>query len=170
MKVAQSCLTLCNPMDYTVHGILQAIVLEAFPSPRDLPNPGIEPRPPALQADSLPAEPQGKPKNTGVGSLSLLQRTFPTQESNQGLLHCRRILYQLSYQGSPVNPKGNQSWIFIGRIDAKAETPILWPPNAKSWLSGQYCDAGKDWRREEKGMPEDEMVGWHHRLNGHESE
>ena len=71
-----------------------------FPSPGDLPNPGIKLRSPMLQADSLPAEPQGKPKNTGVGSLSLLQRIFPTQELNQGLLHCRQILYQLSYQGS----------------------------------------------------------------------
>ena len=70
-----------------------------FPSPGDLPNPRIEPRYPALQANSLPAEPQGKPKNTGVGSLCLLQRIFPTQESNQGLLHCRWIIYQLSYQG-----------------------------------------------------------------------
>ena len=68
-----------------------------FPSPGDLPNPGIEPRSPTLQADSLPAEPQGKPKNTGVGSLSLLQWVFPTQESNRGRLHCRRILYQVSY-------------------------------------------------------------------------
>ena len=74
---------------------------QRFPSPRDLPNPGTEPRSPALQADSLPAEPQGKPKNTGVGSLSLLQGIFPTQESNWGLLHCRWVLYQLSYQGSP---------------------------------------------------------------------
>ena len=65
------------------------------------PTQGIEPRSPAFQADSLPAEPQGKPKNTGVGSLSLLQRIFPTQESKQGLLHCREILYQLSYLGSP---------------------------------------------------------------------
>ena len=63
----------------------------------DLCNPGIEPRSPALPADSLPAEPQGKPRNTGVGSLSLLQRIFPTQELHRGLLHCRRILYQLSY-------------------------------------------------------------------------
>ena len=66
-------------------------------SPRDLPNPGIKPRSPALQADSLPSEPLGKPKNTGVGSLSLLQQIFPTQELNLGLLHCRWILYQLSY-------------------------------------------------------------------------
>ena len=70
-----------------------------FPPPGDLLNPGIEPRSPALQADSLPAEPQGKPKNTGVGRLSLLQGIFPTQEPNQGLLPCRWILYQLSYQG-----------------------------------------------------------------------
>ena len=74
VKVAQSCLTLCDPMDFTGHGILRARMLEwvAFPFSRDLPNPGIEPRSPALRADSLPAEPQGKPKNTGVGSLSLL--------------------------------------------------------------------------------------------------
>ena len=72
-----------------------------WPPARDLPNPGIEPRSCTLQADSLSAEPQGKPKNTGVGSLSLLQRIFLTQESNFGLLHCRQILYQLSYQGSP---------------------------------------------------------------------
>ena len=74
---------------------------QPFPSPGDLPNPGIELRSPTLQEDSLPAEPQGKPKNTGVGSPSLLQWVFLTQESNQGLLHCRQILYQLSSQGSP---------------------------------------------------------------------
>ena len=70
-------------------------------SPGDLPNPGIKPRSPALQADSLPSEPIGKPKNIGVGSLTLLQGIFLTQELNQGLLHCRWILYQLSYQRSP---------------------------------------------------------------------
>ena len=90
-------------MDYTVHGILQARILEwvAFPFPGDLPNPGNEPRSPTLQADSLTAEPPGEPKNTGVGSLSLLQQIFPTQELNWSLLHCRQILYQLSYQGNP---------------------------------------------------------------------
>ena len=70
---------------------------QPFPSPEDLPNPGVEPRSPILQTDSLPAESQGKPKNTGVDSLSLLQGIFPTQEQNSGLLHCRWILYQLSY-------------------------------------------------------------------------
>ena len=70
------------------------------PSPGDLPNPGIKPRSPTLQVDSLPPEPQGKPKHTGIGSLSLLQGNFPSQESNWRLLHCRQILYQLSYQES----------------------------------------------------------------------
>ena len=74
---------------------------QLFPPPGDPPNPGIEPRSPILQADSLPAETQGKPKNTGVGSLSLLQGLLPTQGLNPGLLCCRQILYQLSYQGSP---------------------------------------------------------------------
>ena len=67
----------------------------------------------------------------------------------------------------PVHPKGNQSWIFIGRTDAEAETPKLWPPDAKSWLILKDSDARKDWRWEEKEMTEDEMAGWHHRLNGH---
>jgi len=67
----------------------------------------------------------------------------------------------------PVHPKGNQSWIFTGRTDVEAETPTLWPPNVKSWLIWKDPDAGKDWRWEEKGKTEDEMVGWHHWLNGH---
>ena len=70
----------------------------------------------------------------------------------------------------PVNPKGNQPWIFILRTDAEAEAPILWPPDEKSWLIGEDPDAGKDWGQEEKGATEDEMVGWHHQLNGHEFE
>ena len=70
----------------------------------------------------------------------------------------------------PVNPKGNQFWIFIGRTDAEAEAPILWPPHEKSWLIGKDPDAGKDWRQEEKGVTEIETVGWHHRLNGHQFE
>ena len=69
-----------------------------------------------------------------------------------------------------VNPKGNQSWIFIGRTDAEAEAPVLWPPDIESWLIGKDPDAGKDWRQEEKEMTEDEMVGWHHWLDRHEFE
>ena len=83
---------------------------QPFPSPVDLPNPGIEPRPPTLQVDSSPSEPQGKPKNTGLDSLSLLQGIFPTQKLNWGLLHHRWILYQLSYEGSP-RTKLNSSFI-----------------------------------------------------------
>ena len=70
----------------------------------------------------------------------------------------------------PVHPKGNQSWMFIGRTDAEAKAPILWPPDMKSWLIGKDPDAGKDWGQEEKGTTEHEMVGWHHQLNGHEFE
>ena len=70
----------------------------------------------------------------------------------------------------PVNPKGNQPWIFIGRTDTEADIPILWPPDPKSWLIWKNPDAGKDWGQEEKGMTEDEMVEWHHWLNGHEFE
>ena len=66
----------------------------------------------------------------------------------------------------PVHPNGNQSWMFIGRTDAEAKTPILWPPDAKSWLIGKDPDAGKDWGQEEKGTTEDEMIGWYHWLNG----
>ena len=101
MKVAQSCLTLCDPMDYTVHGILQARILEweAVPFSRGSSQPRDQTPSPALQVDSLPAEPQGKPKNTGAGSLSLLQWIFLTQGSNhfESFLQCRWILYQLSY-------------------------------------------------------------------------
>ena len=77
----------------------------------------------------------------------------------------------LGLQGDPtINPKGNQSWIFIGRTDAEAETPILWPPDAKSWLIGEDSDAGRDWGQEEKGTTEDEIVGWHYWLNGYDFE
>ena len=77
-------------------------------------------------------------------------------------LDCKKI--------KPVNPKENQSWIFIGGIDTEAEAPILWPPASKSWLIGKDPKAGKDWRQEEKGSTEDKMVGWHHQLNAHEFE
>ena len=83
----------------------------------------------------------------------------------------RRLLSPLDCKEiQPVHLKGNQSWIFIGRTDAEAENPILWPPDVKNWLIGKYPDSGKDWRQEEKGMIEDEMVGWYHRVKGHEFE
>ena len=77
-------------------------------------------------------------------------------------LDCKKI--------QPVNPKGNQSWIFFGRTDAEAKVLILWPPDGKNQLIGEDPDAGKDWEKEEKGMTEDEMVGWHHQIDGHEFE
>ena len=88
-------------------------------------------------------------------------------------LWCWRRLLRVPWTAreiQPVHPKGDQFWVFIGRTDAKAETPILWPPDVKNWLTGKDCDAGKDWRQKEKGTTEDEMVGWHHRLSGHEFE
>ena len=93
----------CCPPGSSVHEILWQEYWSGYPflSPGDLTNPGTEPRSPPLQADSLTAKPQEKPKNTGVGSLSPLEQIVQTQESNRGLLHCRWILYQLSYQGSP---------------------------------------------------------------------
>ena len=85
-------------------------------------------------------------------------------------LWCWKRLLRVPWSARRSNqfPKGNQSWMFIGRTDAEAVTPILWPPDSKSWLIWQDPDAGKDWRREEKGTTGDEMAGWHHQLNGHE--
>ena len=95
------------------------------------------------------------PKNWCFGTVVL-------EKSLESPLDCKEI--------KPVHPKGNQSWIFTGRTDAEAEAPILWPHDVKNWLTGKDPDAGKDWRWEKKGMTEDEMVGWHHWLNGHEFE
>ena len=88
--------------------------------------------------------------------------TVVLETTLEGPLDCRKI--------QPVHPKGNQSWIFIGRTDAEAETPVLWSPDVKNWLIEKDPDAGKYWRWEEKGMTEDEIVGWGHWLNGHEFE
>ena len=95
------------------------------------------------------------PKNWCFGTV-VLEKTLESP------LDCKDI--------QSVHPKGNQSWIFIGRTDIEAETPILWPPDAKNWLIGKDPDAGEDWRQEKKGITEDEMVGWHHQLDGHEFE
>jgi len=92
------------------------------------------------------------PKNWCFWSV-VLEKTL------ESLLDCKEI--------QPVHPKGDQSWVFIGRTDAETETPILWPPHAKSWLFGKDPDAGKDWGQEEKGRTENKMVGWHHQFNGH---
>ena len=88
--------------------------------------------------------------------------TVVLEKTLESPLVCKKI--------QPVCPKWHQSWIFIGRTDAEAETLILWPPDVKNWLIWKDPDAGKEWRQEEKGTTEDEMVGWYHRLNGHEFE
>ena len=85
--------------------------------------------------------------------------TVVLENTLEGPLDCK--------ESQPVQPKGDQYWVFIGSPDVEAEAPILWPPGAKSWLIGKDPDAGKDWGQEEKGMTEDEMVGWHHQLDGH---
>ena len=89
---------------------------------------------------------------------------------NSGLDEAKAEIKIAGSNMKSVNPKGNQPWIFIGRTDVEAETPILWPPDVKNWLIWKEAEAGKDWRWEEKGLIKDEMVEWHHRLNGHESE
>ena len=86
--------------------------------------------------------------------------TVVSEKTLEGPLDCKEI--------QQVHPKGDQSWVFIGRTDVEAETPILWPPDAESWLIGKDPDAGKDWEQEEKGTTEDEMAWWHHWFNGHE--
>ena len=88
--------------------------------------------------------------------------TVALEKTLESPLDCKEI--------QPVHPKGNQSWVFFGRNDANAETPVLWPPHEKSWLIGKDPHAGRDWEQEEKGTTEDEMAGWHHRLDGREFE
>ena len=100
------------------------------------------------------------PKNDPVTISSI--PSFFLEKTLEGPLDCKEI--------QPVHSKGDQPWVFFGRNDAKAETPVLWPPQAKSWLLGKDPDPGRDWGQEEKGATEDEMAGWHHRLDGRESE
>ena len=88
--------------------------------------------------------------------------TVVLEKTLESPLDCKEI--------QPVHSKGDQSWVFFGRNDSKAETPVLWPPHTKSWLIGKDFDAGRDWEQEAKGTAEDEMAGWHHRLDGHEFE
>ena len=161
----------CTPPGSSLHGILQARVLErgaisfskGSSRPRDQNRvshiPGrrfnLWATREAPGCENWTYEESWAPKNWCFWTV-VLEKTL------ESLLDYKEI--------QPVHPKGDQSWIFIGRTDAEAETPILWPPDAKNWLIGKDPEAGKDWRWEEKGMTEDEMVGWHHQLNGHEFE
>ena len=140
-EVAQSCPTICDPVDcslpgFSIHGILQARILE--------------------WVDGCKSWTIKKAEHRRVDVWTMvLEKTLESPLDSKEI--------------QPVHPKGNQSWIFIGRTDAEAETPILWPPDAKNWLILKNPDAGQDWRQE-KRTTEDEMVGWHHRLDGHEFE
>ena len=177
-KSLQLCLTLCDPIDGSppgsaVPGILQARTLEwvaiAF---SDQPRHHIKKhrqyfanKGPSSQSYGfssghvwmweLDYKESWVPKNWCFWTV-VLKKTL------ENPLHCEEI--------KSVNPKGKQSWIFTGQTDAEAEAPVLWAPDAKSWLIGKDPDAGKDWRQVEKGTTEDEKVGWHHQLNGHEFE
>ena len=169
----------CDPVDcslpgFSVHGILQARILDwvtisfsrGSSQPRDW-----------TQVSALPSEPPGKPLSYGFSSSHVWMQELDHKEGlvtkswrfsivvlekTWSPLDCKEI--------KPVNPKGNQPWIFTGRTHTEAETSIFWPPDVKSWLIGKDPDAEKDWRQEEKGTTEDEMVGRHHQLNEHESE
>ena len=135
----------CSPLGSSVHGILQARILEWVTMPFS-------------RVSSQPRD------WTQVSCISRhILYHWATREAHnypsnlESPLACKKI---------QVHPKGDQSWVFIGRTDVEAETPILWPSDVKSWPIRKDPNAGKDWGQEEKGMTEDEMVGWHHRLNG----
>ena len=180
-KSRQSCLTLCHPVDGSplgspIPGILQARTLEwvaiSFSNMTNLDS--------ILKSRDITLPTKVHLFNQGYGFSSshvwmweldykeswvLKNWCFWTVVLDKTLdspLDCKEI--------QAVHPKGNQPWIFIGRTDAEAEAAIFWPPNVKNWFIGKDPDAGKDWRREEKGMAEDEMVGWHQQLDGHELE
>jgi len=142
------------------------------------------PRSPALQVDSLLAQLSGKPPSYLINLIYYFSCghvwmweleceegwapknwcfwTVVLKKTLESPLDCKEI--------QPVHSEGDQPWDFFGRTDAKAETPVLWPPHSKSWLIGKDSDAGRDWGKEEKGKTEDEMAGWHHWLDGRESE
>ena len=173
--VAQSCLTFRHPMDCSlpgssVHGIFQARVLEwgAIAFSGDKPRERIKKQRHHFAYQVLSSQSYGfSSSHVWMSELDHKEgwvpknwyfQTVVLEKTLESPLDCKEI--------QPVHPKGDQSWIFIGRTDAEAETPILWPPDVKNWLIEKDPDAGKDWRHEEKGATEDEMVGWHHWLNG----
>ena len=166
-KLLQSCLTLCDLWTHQVPlsmGISRQEYWSGLlcPPPGDLPNPGTEPT--SLMSPAL----AGGFFTTGAnweaqGGYSLMTENSCWKGDWLGW-------YTVGKEIQPVHSEGDQPWDFFGRNDAKAETPVLWPPQEKSWLIGKDSDAGRDWGQEEKGMTEDEMAGWHHWLNGCESE
>ena len=161
-SVTQSCLTLCNPMYRSMPGL----------PVHDQPRQHIKKQRHYFVNKSPSSQGYGfSSGHVWMWELDYKESWVPKnwcfwtvvlEKTLESPLDCKEI--------QPDHPKGNQSWIFIGRIDAEADTPVLWVPDVKSWLIGKDTDAGKDWRQEDKGTTEDEMVGWHHWLNGHEFE
>ena len=169
-----------SPPGSSVHGIPQARILVwvAISFSRDLPNPGMANLESVLKSRDKFVNKFPSSQGYGFSSSHVWMWELDYKESwapknwcfwtvalektLESPLDCKEI--------QPVHPEGDQSWVFIGRTDAEAETPVLWPPHAKSWLIGKDSDAGRDWGQEEKGTTEDEMAGWHHWLNGHEFE
>ena len=190
--VAQSCLTLCDPMDCSppgcsVRGILQARILEWVVMPssrgsswsRDLTHVSYcydKPRQCIKKQRHYFADKGPYSQSYGfsishvqIWELDLKEILAPNNWCFWTVVLEKTLENPLDFKKiKRVNPKGNQSWIFIGR--AEADAPLPWAPDAKNWLFAKDPDPGKDWRQEEKGMTEDEMVGWHHRLDGHEFE
>ena len=141
------------------HSTFGRELLDYFLSPLDKENLNFHSHGSRLQS------PRKGPQTVRLSLLFIFQqatllRTVVLEKTLESPLDCKEI--------KPVNPKGNQPWIFIGRTGAKAEAPIVWPPDGSSQLTGKYPEAGKGWGQEEKGKRENEMVGWHHRLNGYE--
>ena len=175
--VIQSCPTLCDPMDCSlpgssVHGVLQARILEwvAMPSSRGSSQPKDWTQVSCIKGRFFIIW-ATRESSSHVWMWELAHKEgwvlknwcfWTVEKTLESPLDCKEI--------KPVNPKGNQSWILTGGIDTESEAPIFWPPDVKSRLTGKDLNAGKDWRQEEKGTTEDEVVGWHHGLHGHEFE
>ena len=194
-SVTPSCPTLCDPMDYSTPSFpVHYQLLELVQTHVHWVSDGIQPSHP-LPSPSPPATifPSIRvfsneaslgirwpkywsfsfsisPSNEHPGLISFRMDWSPLEWTGCISFSPRDSWESLGPQGKPVNLKGNQPWIFIGRIGAETEAPILWPPDVKSWFTGKDPDAEQDWGKEEKGVKDDEMVGWHHWLNGHELE
>ena len=178
-SVTKSCLTLCDPTDYSlpgssVHEISQTRILEGVTISFSRKSSQLSNRIhiSCLAGRFFTTEPPGKPFLKAILPLktnycilkfwALYSSYLVLEKTLESPLDCKEI--------QPVHSKGDQPWDFFGRNDPKAETPVLWPPHAKSWLIGKDPDAGRDWGQEEMGTTEDEMAGWHHWLDGHEFE
>ena len=170
-SATKSCVTVCNPTDYKVRGILQARILEwvAFPFSRGSSQPRDQTQVSCIAGGFFTSWAKREAQEYWSGYPIPSPENLPNPGIKPGFPALQVDSLPTEISGKP-NPKGNQSWIFIGRTDAEAETPILWPLDVTNWLIWKDPDAGKDWKREEKGMIEDEIIGWHHQLNGHEFE